>query len=37
MKFEYSSLTKIGFQRYDNEDAIGVYETNEGLLTVVCD
>lgn len=37
MKFNYTSISKIGLKRFDNEDSVGVFETNNGLLAIVCD
>ena len=37
MKFKYVTLTDIGLKRTDNEDSFGVFETEGGLLAVVCD
>lgn len=37
MKFTYIKESKVGFKRSNNEDAIGIFEIDGGLLTVVCD
>lgn len=37
MKYVHTSVSKIGLQRLDNEDAVGVFECPNGLLVVVCD
>ena len=37
MKYAHTSVSKIGLQRMDNEDAVGVFEYSNGLLVVVCD
>ncbi len=37
MKYTYLSVSETGLKRFDNEDAIGVMEINEGLLAIVCD
>ena len=37
MIYTYTSLSKTGFRREENEDALGVFELEEGLLTIVCD
>ncbi|MHB1686138.1 MAG: Stp1/IreP family PP2C-type Ser/Thr phosphatase [Ignavibacteriaceae bacterium] len=37
MKYSHLSLSKIGLKRFDNEDAVGVYEADEELLAIVCD
>ncbi len=37
MKYNYFTLSKIGFKRYTNEDALGVYEIPEGLLAIIAD
>jgi PPM family protein phosphatase len=37
MKFVYSSLSKTGLRRNTNEDYLGVFELEGGLLVVVCD
>jgi protein phosphatase len=36
-RYNYSSLSKIGFKRIENEDAIGIYEFDNGILFIVCD
>ena len=37
MKFKYVTLTDTGLKRTENEDSLGVFEAEDGLLTVVCD
>ena len=37
MSFNYISLSNIGLKRNDNEDYVGVFEVDDGLLAVVCD
>lgn len=37
MSYNYISYTDIGLKRTDNEDALGVFETDSGVLAVVCD
>lgn len=37
MKFKFSSHSNVGLKRTENEDALGVYEFDEGLLVIVCD
>jgi len=37
MKFSYATQSDVGLKRSDNEDHLGVFELNEGLLVVVCD
>lgn len=37
MKYSYHTLSKIGFKRYTNEDSLGVFETEEGLLAIIAD
>jgi protein phosphatase len=37
LNYNYLKLSKIGFKRFTNEDAIGVFETPEGLLAIVAD
>jgi protein phosphatase len=37
MKFVYSSLSRTGLRRNTNEDYLGVFELEGGLLVVVCD
>lgn len=36
-KFKYISVSKAGFKRVQNEDAIGIFNLDRGLLCVVCD
>lgn len=33
----YTTVSKVGFIRSENEDAIGVFKTEEGILAIVCD
>lgn len=37
MQYKYTSLSEIGLKRLDNEDSLGVFKLEEGLLAVVCD
>ncbi len=37
MSFKYTSVSRVGLQRKENEDCIGVYKVEGGLLTIVCD
>jgi len=37
MKYIYSSLSRTGLRRSINEDYLGVFELEEGLLVIVCD
>jgi serine/threonine protein phosphatase PrpC len=37
MKFTYEKESKVGFKRTNNEDAIGIFNVDGGLLTIVCD
>lgn len=37
MKYTHVSVSKTGLRRYENEDSFGVFELDEGLLTVLCD
>src|SRR3990172_10494238 len=37
MKFSYATQSDVGLKRSANEDHLGVFELNEGLLVVVCD
>ena len=37
MKFAYVKESKVGLKRSNNEDAIGIYEVEGGLLAIVCD
>ncbi|MFO7446788.1 MAG: Stp1/IreP family PP2C-type Ser/Thr phosphatase [Ignavibacteriaceae bacterium] len=37
MKFVYSSLSKTGLLRNTNEDAVGVFEYDDGIIIIVCD
>ncbi|GAB4299524.1 MAG: Stp1/IreP family PP2C-type Ser/Thr phosphatase [Ignavibacteriaceae bacterium] len=37
MKFHYTSLSKVGLKRVENEDAVGVFRTEGGLLCILCD
>ena len=33
----YTTVSKVGLIRTENEDSIGVFKTDEGILAVVCD
>ena len=37
MKYLHLSLSKIGLKRLDNEDAVGVFEIDGGILAILCD
>jgi len=37
MKYKHTLTSKIGLKRVDNEDSVGVFEVENGLLAVVCD
>jgi protein phosphatase len=37
MDYKYSSVTNIGLKRLDNEDSLGIFEIENGILAVVCD
>ncbi len=37
MNFTYIKESKVGMKRTNNEDAIGIFEVDGGLLTIVCD
>jgi PPM family protein phosphatase len=37
MKYSHVSVSKTGLRRYENEDSFGVFELDDGLLTVLCD
>ncbi len=37
MKYIHLSLSKIGLKRLDNEDAVGVFEIDNGILAILCD
>lgn len=37
MNYKYFSVTNIGLKRLDNEDSLGVFEVDNGILAVVCD
>jgi serine/threonine protein phosphatase PrpC len=37
MKYSHVSISETGLRRYDNEDSFGVFELDDGLLTVLCD
>ena len=37
MSFRYITQSNTGLKRDDNEDALGVYEIEDGLLVIVCD
>jgi PPM family protein phosphatase len=37
MNYKYTSISRTGLIRANNEDSIGVFKTGEGILAVVCD
>jgi protein phosphatase len=37
MGYKYFSVTNIGLKRSDNQDSLGIYEIDDGILAVVCD
>lgn len=37
MNYKYSYTSKTGFKRKENEDAVGVFNIDGGLLAIVCD
>ncbi|OGU28109.1 MAG: hypothetical protein A2057_00015 [Ignavibacteria bacterium GWA2_35_9] len=37
MNFIYTTVSKVGLIRSQNEDSIGVFKTNDGILAIVCD
>ncbi len=37
MNFIYTTVSKVGLVRTGNEDSIGVFKTDEGILAIVCD
>jgi protein phosphatase len=37
LNFTYFTQSKIGFKRYTNEDALGVFKTPDGLLAIIAD
>jgi PPM family protein phosphatase len=37
MGYKYFSVTNIGLKRLENEDALGIYEIENGILAIVCD
>ena len=37
MDYKYFSVTNIGLKRLDNEDSVGIYEIENGILAIVCD
>jgi len=37
MKYTHVSVSKTGLRRVENEDSFGVFELDNGLLTVLCD
>ncbi len=37
MHYSYKTISKVGQIREENEDSIGVYEIDKGLLIIVCD
>jgi PPM family protein phosphatase len=37
MNFIYTTVSKVGLVRTQNEDSIGVFKTDDGILAIVCD
>jgi serine/threonine protein phosphatase PrpC len=37
MNFIYTTVSKVGLVRTENEDSIGVFKTDDGILAIVCD
>jgi PPM family protein phosphatase len=37
MKYTHVSMSKTGLRRFENEDSYGVFELDDGLLTILCD
>jgi PPM family protein phosphatase len=37
MGYKYFSVTNIGLKRLGNEDSLGIYEVENGILAIVCD
>jgi protein phosphatase len=37
MNYKYFTVTNIGLKRSDNEDSLGIFEIENGILAVVCD
>jgi PPM family protein phosphatase len=37
MKYKYFSETNIGLKRIDNEDSLGIFEIENGILSIICD
>ncbi len=37
MKYTHISVSKTGLRRQENEDSYGVFELDDGLLTILCD
>jgi protein phosphatase len=37
MNYTYTQISKVGLLRTENEDSIGVFKLDNGLLTIVCD
>jgi len=37
MNYKYFSVTNIGLKRIDNEDSLGIYKIENGILAIVCD
>lgn len=37
MKYQHVSISETGLRREENEDSFGVFELEDGLLTVLCD
>jgi len=37
MDYKYFSVTNIGLKRNNNEDSLGIFEVDNGILAIVCD
>ena len=37
MGYKYFSVTNVGLKRLGNEDSLGIYEIENGILAIVCD
>jgi len=37
MNYTYTTISKVGLIRTENEDSLGVFKVDNGLLTIVCD
>ena len=37
MDYKYFSVTDVGLKRSDNQDSLGIYEIEGGILAIVCD